>query len=99
MYHDGSGTSDESPLKTIDRSHRTSEKPENDAPSSNGHAISTPMKLESTRHLLRSNIHWFVLHGYNVATLNSLECRDSKVRSNPADCEMGLMVVGIVHGP
>ncbi|KAL4912359.1 DEAD/DEAH box helicase [Aspergillus aurantiobrunneus] len=31
--------------------------------------------------MLRSMIHWFVLHGYNISILNSLDCRDSKVIS------------------
>ncbi|KAL4968332.1 putative DEAD/DEAH box helicase [Aspergillus stella-maris] len=82
MCHDGAGTSDASTQKLVNRSHHTSEEPENDAPSSeNEHAISgnALLKLESTRHVLRSTIHWFVLHGYNVAILNSLQCRDSKV--------------------
>ncbi|KAL4807595.1 DEAD/DEAH box helicase [Aspergillus unguis] len=35
----------------------------------------------SSKLRLRSMIHWFVLHGYNVSILNSLECRDSKVLS------------------
>ncbi|KAI3082951.1 hypothetical protein CBS147353_2546 [Aspergillus niger] len=28
---------------------------------------------------LRSMIHWFVAHGFNISLLNSLECRDTKV--------------------
>ncbi|KAL4797903.1 DEAD/DEAH box helicase [Aspergillus venezuelensis] len=82
MCHDGSGTSDESAQELMNRSHHTSGQPDNNAPSSaNEHEISDEalLKLELTRHLLRCTIHWFDLHGYNVAILNSLECRDSKV--------------------
>ncbi|KAL4949190.1 hypothetical protein BDW69DRAFT_174923 [Aspergillus filifer] len=42
---------------------------------------STSISDNSARYLIRSTIHWFVLHGYNVALLNSVECRDSKVFS------------------
>ncbi|GKZ23205.1 hypothetical protein AbraIFM66951_000706 [Aspergillus brasiliensis] len=31
------------------------------------------------RFTLRSMIHWFVAHGFNISLLNSLECRDTKV--------------------
>ncbi|KAL2829195.1 hypothetical protein BDW59DRAFT_178546 [Aspergillus cavernicola] len=34
-----------------------------------------------TKVILRSMIHWFVCHGYNISIVNSLECRDSKVLS------------------
>ncbi|KAJ0420584.1 hypothetical protein BJY00DRAFT_313002 [Aspergillus carlsbadensis] len=34
-----------------------------------------------TKVILRSMIHWFVCHGYNISLLNSLECRDTKVMS------------------
>ncbi|KAL4787969.1 hypothetical protein BJX76DRAFT_368295 [Aspergillus varians] len=42
---------------------------------------SPPTDIWPTKILLRSMIHWFVLHGYNISLLNSLECRDSKVMS------------------
>jgi SOS-response transcriptional repressor LexA len=29
---------------------------------------------------MRSMIHWFICQGYNISLLNSLECRDTKVR-------------------
>lgn len=31
--------------------------------------------------MLRSMMRWFIVHGYNISILNSLECRDSKVCS------------------
>ncbi|KAL3478688.1 hypothetical protein BJX99DRAFT_269117 [Aspergillus californicus] len=34
-----------------------------------------------TKVMLRSMIHWFICHGYNISVLNSLDCRDSKVMS------------------
>ena len=34
----------------------------------------------ATKITMRSMIHWFVCQGYNISLLNSLECRDTKVR-------------------
>ncbi|PWY75483.1 DEAD/DEAH box helicase [Aspergillus heteromorphus CBS 117.55] len=46
--------------------------------SSDDSSEDTP-KLWPTRLTLRSMIHWFICHGYNISLLNSLECRDTKV--------------------
>ncbi|KAL2843924.1 DEAD/DEAH box helicase [Aspergillus pseudoustus] len=35
----------------------------------------------SAKIIMRSMIHWFICHGYNISILNSLECRDTKVMS------------------
>ncbi|RDW76742.1 putative DEAD/DEAH box helicase [Aspergillus mulundensis] len=42
-------------------------------------ASSISPKVWPTKIMMRSMIHWFICNGYNIAILNSLECRDSKV--------------------
>ena len=42
---------------------------------------SAPSGNWSMKIILRSMMCWFIAHGYNISILNSLECRDSKVRS------------------
>ncbi|KAL4939941.1 hypothetical protein BDV06DRAFT_213885 [Aspergillus oleicola] len=74
MCHDGAAASDydnDVPSDNEDLS-------PSDGDANSGNAFSNP---GPAKYLLRSMIHWFVLHGYNIAILNSLECRDSKVLS------------------
>lgn len=37
-------------------------------------------EVSPTKIILRSMMHWFIVRGYNISIINSLECRDSKVR-------------------
>ncbi|KAL4931974.1 putative DEAD/DEAH box helicase [Aspergillus undulatus] len=54
---------------------------ESSSSNSEGNHDNAPSSIEPTKLMLRSMIHWFVLHGYNISILNSLEYRDSKVLS------------------
>ncbi|KAL5335419.1 DEAD/DEAH box helicase [Aspergillus crustosus] len=46
-----------------------------------GVCFAAAVKVCPTKILLRSMIHWFVSHGYNISILNSVEFRDSKILS------------------
>lgn len=44
-----------------------------------GDGVKMPTSELLARSGFRSMIHWFICRGYNVALLNTLECRDTKV--------------------
>jgi ATP-dependent RNA helicase DDX60 len=71
-----------------------------DLPGQEEHSNSTPSGDWPAKIMLRSMMRWFVDHGYNISILNSLEFRDSKVRSPAArPQERMLTSAGHVNDP
>lgn len=88
-YNDNTDVDDESACESTeysaeeswaDESEEGSEEEEEEGSDSDGG--SEQGLFEATEHNVgfRSMINWFVSRGYNIALINDLECRDTKVR-------------------
>ncbi|GLA84308.1 hypothetical protein AtubIFM56815_008520 [Aspergillus tubingensis] len=82
MCHDGAFSSSSGHDRAFGRALEDPEKVLSDDSSDSGCDEMSDNTLPSfwtNRITLRSMIHWFVAHGFNISLLNSLECRDTKV--------------------
>ncbi|CAG8903721.1 unnamed protein product [Penicillium egyptiacum] len=83
MCHDGASSEkskdDTASDSDIDSSDSESESDSSDLEDSEQEGSFVDKRGEISRFKLRAMIYWFVIHGYNLALLNSLEFRDTKV--------------------
>lgn len=81
MCHDGASfdQNDDGTASDIDSSDSESDSDCSDLEDNDQEGSFVDKRGEISRFKLRAMIYWFVVHGYNLALLNSLEFRDTKV--------------------
>lgn len=81
MCHDGASSeqSKDDTASDIDSSDSESDSDCSDLEDSDQEGSFVDKRGEISRFKLRAMIYWFVVHGYNIALMDSLEFRDTKV--------------------
>lgn len=81
MCHDGAFTeqNNDDAASDLDNSDSESDSDTSDLEDDDQKGSFVDKRGEISRFKLRAMIYWFVVHGYNLALLNSLEFRDTKV--------------------